>query len=143
RAGRSARRPMAARRPPRPAPRPSRRRSARGPARPDRHTGGGAWEARRSLPPDVAGRSPFALLHCPPTRLPFPDPGLTEVRPLDHRMEQIFYFHKPRRPLLAVESRGGGHMRSIGIGLIGTGFMGKAHALAWRNANAVMGGLPP
>jgi predicted dehydrogenase len=34
-------------------------------------------------------------------------------------------------------------MRSIGIGLIGTGFMGKAHALAWRNANAVMGGLPP
>ncbi|MEH6717768.1 MAG: Gfo/Idh/MocA family oxidoreductase [Aurantimonas endophytica] len=32
---------------------------------------------------------------------------------------------------------------AIGIGLIGTGFMGKAHALAWRNANAVMGGLPP
>ncbi|UIJ72540.1 Gfo/Idh/MocA family protein [Aurantimonas sp. HBX-1] len=31
---------------------------------------------------------------------------------------------------------------AIGIGLIGTGFMGKAHALAWRNANAVMGGLP-
>lgn len=32
---------------------------------------------------------------------------------------------------------------AIGIGLIGTGFMGKAHALAWRNAGAVMGGLPP
>jgi predicted dehydrogenase len=31
----------------------------------------------------------------------------------------------------------------IGVGLIGTGFMGKAHALAWRNAGAVMGGLPP
>jgi predicted dehydrogenase len=29
-----------------------------------------------------------------------------------------------------------------GIGLIGTGFMGKAHALAWRNARAVMGDVP-
>lgn len=28
---------------------------------------------------------------------------------------------------------------TLGIGLIGTGFMGKAHALAWRNARAVMG----
>jgi predicted dehydrogenase len=31
---------------------------------------------------------------------------------------------------------------SICVGLIGTGFMGKAHALAWRNARAVMGDLP-
>ncbi|MEZ5797818.1 MAG: Gfo/Idh/MocA family oxidoreductase [Paracoccaceae bacterium] len=31
----------------------------------------------------------------------------------------------------------------IGVGLIGTGFMGKAHALAWRNVGAVMGDLPP
>ncbi len=31
----------------------------------------------------------------------------------------------------------------LGIGLIGTGFMGKAHALAWRNARAVMGDVPP
>jgi predicted dehydrogenase len=30
----------------------------------------------------------------------------------------------------------------IGVGLIGTGFMGKAHALAWRSAGTVMGGLP-
>lgn len=29
----------------------------------------------------------------------------------------------------------------IGVGLIGTGFMGKAHALAWRTAKAVFGGL--
>lgn len=34
-------------------------------------------------------------------------------------------------------------MRPLGIGLIGTGFMGKAHALAYRNARAVLGGLPP
>ncbi|MHB2263787.1 Gfo/Idh/MocA family protein [Aliihoeflea sp. PC F10.4] len=34
-------------------------------------------------------------------------------------------------------------MQDIGVGLIGTGFMGKAHALAWSNANRVMGGLPP
>lgn len=33
-------------------------------------------------------------------------------------------------------------MQSIGVGLIGTGFMGKAHAIAWANANRVMGGLP-
>ncbi|MBY6152261.1 Gfo/Idh/MocA family oxidoreductase [Vannielia litorea] len=31
-------------------------------------------------------------------------------------------------------------MARIGVGLIGTGFMGKAHALAWRGARAVMGG---
>lgn len=30
----------------------------------------------------------------------------------------------------------------IGLGLIGTGFMGKAHALAYRNARAVFGDLP-
>ena len=34
-------------------------------------------------------------------------------------------------------------MTSIGIGLIGTGFMGKAHAIAWANAGRIMGGLPP
>ena len=33
-------------------------------------------------------------------------------------------------------------MSEIGIGLIGTGFMGKAHALAWRQARAVFGDLP-
>ncbi|MCB8837132.1 Gfo/Idh/MocA family protein [Aurantimonas sp. VKM B-3413] len=31
---------------------------------------------------------------------------------------------------------------SIGLGLIGTGFMGKAHALAYRAAGAVFGDLP-
>lgn len=31
---------------------------------------------------------------------------------------------------------------SLGLGLIGTGFMGKAHALAYRAANAVFGDLP-
>jgi predicted dehydrogenase len=31
---------------------------------------------------------------------------------------------------------------TLGIGLIGTGFIGKAHALAWRQARAVMGDLP-
>ncbi len=31
-------------------------------------------------------------------------------------------------------------MRDLGVGLIGTGFMGKAHALAWRNVKAVLGG---
>lgn len=31
-------------------------------------------------------------------------------------------------------------MARIGVGLIGTGFMGKAHALAWRNVKAVFGG---
>ncbi|MBS0125438.1 Gfo/Idh/MocA family protein [Thetidibacter halocola] len=30
-------------------------------------------------------------------------------------------------------------MKPLGIGLIGTGFMGKAHALAWRGARAVLG----
>lgn len=34
-------------------------------------------------------------------------------------------------------------MDEIGVGLIGTGFMGKAHALAWRNVRAVMGDVPP
>lgn len=29
----------------------------------------------------------------------------------------------------------------LGVGLIGTGFMGKTHALAWRNVKAVMGGV--
>lgn len=28
-------------------------------------------------------------------------------------------------------------MRDLGIGLIGTGFMGRAHALAFHNAKAV------
>ena len=32
---------------------------------------------------------------------------------------------------------------AIGIALIGTGFMGKSHALAWRNARAVFGDVPP
>jgi predicted dehydrogenase len=31
---------------------------------------------------------------------------------------------------------------TLGIGLIGTGFIGKAHALAWRQARAVMGDVP-
>lgn len=31
---------------------------------------------------------------------------------------------------------------TLGVGLIGTGFMGKAHALAWRNVRAVMGDVP-
>ncbi len=34
-------------------------------------------------------------------------------------------------------------MREIGVGLIGTGFMGKAHALAWRMVGPVMGDVPP
>ena len=33
-------------------------------------------------------------------------------------------------------------MNDVGIGLIGTGFMGKIHALAYRAAGAVMGDLP-
>jgi predicted dehydrogenase len=33
-------------------------------------------------------------------------------------------------------------MTDIGVALIGTGFMGKAHALAYRNARAVMGDVP-
>ncbi|GAB5374383.1 MAG: Gfo/Idh/MocA family oxidoreductase [Acuticoccus sp.] len=32
---------------------------------------------------------------------------------------------------------------TLGLGLIGTGFMGKAHALAYRAARAVFGDLPP
>ncbi len=31
---------------------------------------------------------------------------------------------------------------AIGIGLIGTGFMGKAHAMAYRSARAIMGDVP-
>lgn len=34
-------------------------------------------------------------------------------------------------------------MKTLGIGLIGTGFMGKCHALAYRNVRAVMGDVPP
>lgn len=34
-------------------------------------------------------------------------------------------------------------MRSVGVGLIGTGFMGKSHALAYRNARAVLGSELP
>ena len=30
---------------------------------------------------------------------------------------------------------------ALGIGIIGTGFMGKTHALAWRNVKAVLGGI--
>ncbi|HMO08243.1 MAG TPA: Gfo/Idh/MocA family oxidoreductase [Paracoccaceae bacterium] len=33
-------------------------------------------------------------------------------------------------------------MDEIGVGLIGTGFMGKAHALAYRSVRAVMGDVP-
>ncbi|NUB43373.1 Gfo/Idh/MocA family oxidoreductase [Fertoebacter nigrum] len=33
-------------------------------------------------------------------------------------------------------------MLNIGVALIGTGFMGKTHALAWRNVKAVMGDVP-
>ncbi|HEX5935995.1 MAG TPA: Gfo/Idh/MocA family oxidoreductase [Pseudorhizobium sp.] len=33
-------------------------------------------------------------------------------------------------------------MKSIGVGLIGTGFMGKAHALAYGSVNAVFGDVP-
>lgn len=33
-------------------------------------------------------------------------------------------------------------MQTVGVGLIGTGFMGKAHALAWRNVRAVAGDVP-
>lgn len=33
-------------------------------------------------------------------------------------------------------------MREIGVGLIGTGFMGKTHALAFRAAKAVLGDVP-
>ena len=33
-------------------------------------------------------------------------------------------------------------MDTIGVGLIGTGFMGKCHALAWTNVQAVFGDTP-
>jgi predicted dehydrogenase len=33
-------------------------------------------------------------------------------------------------------------MSELGVGLIGTGFMGKAHALAYRSVQAVMGDVP-
>ena len=33
-------------------------------------------------------------------------------------------------------------MDSIGIGLIGTGFMGKCHAVAYRGVKAVFGDVP-
>jgi predicted dehydrogenase len=33
-------------------------------------------------------------------------------------------------------------MDTIGVGLIGTGFMGKCHALAWNNVQAVFGDTP-
>ena len=34
-------------------------------------------------------------------------------------------------------------METIGVGLIGSGFMGKCHALAWTNVRAVFGDTPP
>ncbi|MDO5630242.1 MAG: Gfo/Idh/MocA family oxidoreductase [Paracoccus sp. (in: a-proteobacteria)] len=34
-------------------------------------------------------------------------------------------------------------VRPLGVALIGTGFMGKCHALAWRNLGAVFGGPQP
>ena len=30
-------------------------------------------------------------------------------------------------------------MAGLGVGLIGTGFMGKTHAFAWRNVKATLG----
>ncbi|MGO4855193.1 Gfo/Idh/MocA family protein [Phaeovulum sp. W22_SRMD_FR3] len=33
-------------------------------------------------------------------------------------------------------------MQTLGVGLIGTGFMGKCHALAWANAGPVLGAHP-
>ncbi|ABL69777.1 Gfo/Idh/MocA family protein [Paracoccus denitrificans] len=33
--------------------------------------------------------------------------------------------------------------KSLGVALIGTGFMGKCHAMAWRNLATAFGGLPP
>ncbi|MEH3127534.1 Gfo/Idh/MocA family oxidoreductase [Agrobacterium cavarae] len=33
-------------------------------------------------------------------------------------------------------------MKSLGIGLIGTGYMGKCHALAWNNVTSVFGDVP-
>jgi hypothetical protein len=37
---------------------------------------------------------------------------------------------------------GGGDMETIGVGLIGTGYMGKCHALAWTGVRAVFGDTP-
>src|SRR3569623_1569585 len=51
-------------------------------------------------------------------------------------------------PQLRPPSRGGlvprgrNHMDSIGVGLIGTGYMGKCHALAWNAVHAVFGDGP-
>nr|5YA8_A Chain A, Scyllo-inositol dehydrogenase with L-glucose dehydrogenase activity [Paracoccus laeviglucosivorans]5YA8_B Chain B, Scyllo-inositol dehydrogenase with L-glucose dehydrogenase activity [Paracoccus laeviglucosivorans]5YA8_C Chain C, Scyllo-inositol dehydrogenase with L-glucose dehydrogenase activity [Paracoccus laeviglucosivorans]5YA8_D Chain D, Scyllo-inositol dehydrogenase with L-glucose dehydrogenase activity [Paracoccus laeviglucosivorans]5YAB_A Chain A, Scyllo-inositol dehydrogena len=33
--------------------------------------------------------------------------------------------------------------KALGVALIGTGFMGKCHAMAWRNVATAFGGLPP
>ena len=33
--------------------------------------------------------------------------------------------------------------KSLGVALIGTGFMGKCHAMAWRNVATVFGGVRP
>ncbi|GLK64393.1 Gfo/Idh/MocA family protein [Paracoccus kondratievae] len=33
--------------------------------------------------------------------------------------------------------------KSLGVALIGTGFMGKCHAMAWRNLATAFGGMPP
>ena len=33
-------------------------------------------------------------------------------------------------------------MKTIGVGLIGSGFMGKAHALAWNAVRPVFGDVP-
>lgn len=33
--------------------------------------------------------------------------------------------------------------RPLGVALIGTGFMGKCHAMAWRNVATAFGGVPP
>ncbi len=33
-------------------------------------------------------------------------------------------------------------MRTIGVGLIGTGYMGKCHALAWTGVHAVFDNTP-
>ena len=33
-------------------------------------------------------------------------------------------------------------MKSIGVGLVGSGFMGKAHALAWNAVKPVFGDVP-
>ena len=33
--------------------------------------------------------------------------------------------------------------RPLGVGLIGTGFMGKCHAIAWSSAPPIFGDLPP